>query len=442
MGSGAGSGGRASSSAPATVSAVASHHKVNAEGHWISSYNPLSADAPKLPTKAEVKASIPQHLFERSYLHSMLYVLRDTVLAGGWVYATSLCVSPHIPAEGLLSLQGLLWFTAWNVYAFWMGTILTGHWVLAHECGHGAFSPSQTFNDFWGYIMHTALLVPYHGWQFSHAKHHRRTNNLVDGESHVPSTGIENGLTEHGERESFYAVLHEAMGDGAFAVFQIWTHLVIGWPLYLMGMASTGRLNYDGTPAEDFLDHYRPGSKMFPPKVQNKILISTLGVVFMHLVLLHLAIEHGPLPVLLWYVGPYMWTNAWLVLYTWLQHSDPSVPQYGEDEWTFVKGALTTIDRNYGIFDFFHHKIGSTHVLHHFFHEMPFYNADEATAAIKEFLGPLYNYDPTPWYQSMWRIAMTCHYVEDTKGIQYYKSFNDVPLSKDHPLTKNKAKKA
>merc|ERR1711957_642314 len=125
--------------------------------------------------------------------------------------------------------------------------------------------------------------------QFSHAKHHRRTNNLVDGESHVPSTGIENGLTEHGERESFYAVLHEAMGDGAFAVFQIWTHLVIGWPLYLMGMASTGRLNYDGTPAEDFLDHYRPGSKMFPPKVQNKIMISTLGVVFMHLLLQHLA---------------------------------------------------------------------------------------------------------------------------------------------------------
>jgi len=35
-----------------------------------------------------------------------------------------------------------------------------------------------------------------------------------------------------------------------------------------------------------------------------------------------------------------MWTNAWLVLYTWLQHTDPSVPQYGEDEWTWVKGAI------------------------------------------------------------------------------------------------------
>ena len=45
-------------------------------------------------------------------------------------------------------------------------------------------------------------------------------------------------------------------------------------------------------------------------------------------------------PVACWYWGPYMWTNAWLVLYTWLQHTDPSVPQYGEDEWTWVKGAI------------------------------------------------------------------------------------------------------
>lgn len=64
---------------------------------------------------------------------------------------------------------------------------------------------------------------------------------------------------------------------------------------------------------------------------------------------------------------------------------------------------------------------------------MPFYKADVATKAIKEYLQPmgLYNYNPAPWYQEMWRIAHTCHYVEDTKGIQYYKSFEDIPLSKD-----------
>lgn len=406
---------------------------------WTSQYNPLAKDAPKLPSKGEIKAAIPKECFERSYVHSMWFVLRDSIMAGGLIYAANSLLSTELPSN-LLSMEALTWFVGWNSYAFWMGTVLTGHWVLAHECGHGAFSPSQTFNDVWGFVMHQALLVPYFAWQYSHAKHHRRTNHLTDGESHVPSTGAENGLGPNNERLSFYAALHEAVGDGAFAGWQVFSHCVLGWPLYLMGLASTGRLANDGSElgAGEIIDHFRPSSKMFPAKISAKITLSTLTVLATIGYLTHLSMEHGFLTVFLWYTAPYMWTNFWLVTYTWLQHSDPSVPQYGADEWTWVRGALSTIDRPYGIFCFFHHKIGSTHVAHHLFHEMPFYKADVATAAIKEFLEPkgLYNYDPTPWYVAMWRVAKTCHYVEGTEGIQYYKSMEDVPLTKD--LKKNK----
>jgi len=396
---------------------------------WRSSYNPLDPKAPQLPSKGEIKAVIPKECFERSYVRSMYFVARDSVMAGGLVYATSQLLSTELP-QNMLSVDALTWFLGWNFYAFWMGCILTGHWVLAHECGHGAFSPSQTFNDVIGFVLHQALLVPYFAWQYSHAKHHRRTNHLTDGESHVPSTGEENGLGPNDERLSFYAVIHDALGDGAFAAFQVLTHLVIGWPLYLMGLASTGRLANDGTPlGNDIIDHFRPNSKMFPTKLGGKVALSTITCLATIALLLKLSMDYGFLTVALWYTFPYMWTNAWLVLYTWLQHSDPSVPQYGADEWTWVKGALSTIDRPYGIFDFFHHKIGSTHVAHHLFHEMPFYKADEATAAIKAFLEPkgLYNYDPTPWYVAMWRIAKRCHYVEATNGIQYYRSLEDIP---------------
>jgi omega-6 fatty acid desaturase (delta-12 desaturase) len=398
---------------------------------WKSQYNPLDPKAPKLPSKGEIKAKIPKECFERSALHSFYFVFRDSVMAIGLVYATNMVLSTDLPSS-LLSMDAVKWLLGWNFYAFWMGTILTGHWVLAHECGHGAFSSSQTLNDIVGFVLHQALLVPYFAWQYSHAKHHRRTNHLTDGESHVPSTGEENGLGPNNERLSFYAVLHEAVGDGAFAVFQLWSHLAIGWPLYLMGLASTGRLANDGTPLEgDIIDHFRPSSKMFPSKLRGKIFLSTVTCIGTLGLLMKLSFEFGFLPVTLWYWGPYMWVNFWLVLYTWLQHNDPSVPQYGAEEWTWVRGALSTIDRPYGIFDFFHHKIGSTHVAHHLFHEMPFYRADIATAALKEGLGPLYNYDPTPWYKAAWRIAKRCHYVEDTKGIQYYKSLEDIPLSKD-----------
>lgn len=42
------------------------------------------------------------------------------------------------------------------------GGIMTGLWVVAHECGHRAFSDSDLICDVVGLILHSALLVPYH----------------------------------------------------------------------------------------------------------------------------------------------------------------------------------------------------------------------------------------------------------------------------------------
>mmetsp|Transcript_62998 Transcript_62998/g.153412 ORF Transcript_62998/g.153412 Transcript_62998/m.153412 type:complete len:433 (-) Transcript_62998:53-1351(-) len=431
-----GKGGRAN----VKKSVAASSSSSSGAETWKSPYNPLDPNAPKLPTKGEIKASIPAHCFERSYIWGMAYLIRDFIIAGGFVYATSQVLSTDLPSlDDPVAIATYVF--GWSFYAFWMGTILTGPWVVAHECGHGAFSPSQTWNDIVGFVVHQALLVPYFAWQYTHAKHHRRTNHLIDGESHVPSTAKDNGLggPNMDERHSFYAAWHEAMGDGAFAGFQVWSHLAVGWPLYLLGLASTGKIDVNGEPLNGRIaDHFRTNSPMFPAKISWKIRLSTATTVASIAGLFYAQYEYGFMPVFLWYWNPYFFVNAWLVLYTWLQHTDPSVPQYGDGEWTWVKGALSTIDRPYGIFDFFHHEIGSTHVAHHLFHEMPHYNAREATDAIKAFLEPkgLYNYDPTPWWQAMWKVAHTCHYVEEDTGIQYYKSLEDVPLTKDLKKTK------
>ena len=400
---------------------------------WKSPYNPLDPNAPELPTKGQIKAAIPAHCFERSYIWGMSYLIRDLLISAAFTYGTLQVLSTDLPSLHDGPLEMAKWMLGWAFYAFWQGTIWTGPWVVAHECGHGAFSPSQTWNDMVGFVVHQALLVPYFAWQYTHAKHHRRTNHLTDGESHVPSTASDNGLGPNNERNSFYAAWHEAMGDGAFAAFQIWTHLVVGWPLYLLGLASTGKVDQKGQPLNGRIaDHFRTTSPMFSEKVTPKIFASTVTTVATLMGLTYVSVQYGFLPVILWYWNPYLVTNAWLVLYTWLQHSDPSVPHYGEGEWTWVKGALSTIDRPYGIFDFFHHRIGSTHVAHHLFHEMPHYNAREATQAIKAYLEPkgLYNYDPTPWWKAMWKIAKTCHYVQEDTGIQYYKSLEQVPRTK------------
>lgn len=38
-------------------------------------------------------------------------------------------------------------------------------------------------------------------------------------------------------------------------------------------------------------------------------------------------------------------TNHWIVMLTFLHHSDPTIPHYRSKEWTYVRGALATVDR-------------------------------------------------------------------------------------------------
>lgn len=69
---------------------------------------------------------------------------------------------------------------------------------------------------------------------------------------------------------------------------------------------------------------------------------------------------------------------------TFLQHTHPSLPHYGEGEWDWLRGALATVDRSYGFLDVLFHHIADTHVAHHLFSYMPHYHAQEATEAIKK----------------------------------------------------------
>ena len=100
---------------------------------------------------------------------------------------------------------------------------------------------------------------------------------------------------------------------------------------------------------------------------------------------------------------------VWLIIYTWLQHTDVDVPHLGEDDFSYMRGAFLTIDRPYGpIFDWFHHQIGSTHVAHHIDCTIPHYHAREVTEIIKATWPKAYLYDPTPVHKALWRVASNC----------------------------------
>ena len=91
------------------------------------------------------------------------------------------------------------------------------------------------------------------------------------------------------------------------------------------------------------------------------------------------------------YLLPQMVANFYLCAITFMQHTHPDVPHFNEDEWTWLRGALSTIDRSMGSFaDYKTHYIVPSHVVHHIFSDMPYYGAMDATPYVKAHLGKYY----------------------------------------------------
>ncbi|RYQ93361.1 hypothetical protein S83_067903 [Arachis hypogaea] len=117
----------------------------------------------------QLKKAIPPHCFERSLFISFSYVVYDLLMAYLLFYiATTYFHQLPYPFS----------FLAWPIYWAIQGCILTGVWVIAHECGHHAFSKYQLVDDMVGLILHSCLLVPYFSWKISHRHLHSNTGSL------------------------------------------------------------------------------------------------------------------------------------------------------------------------------------------------------------------------------------------------------------------------
>lgn len=350
------------------------------------------------PSKGEVLRAIPKDCMVKETGRSLAHAAVSTlqVLFCGYL------AWKYIPMTAAFA-------PVWLLYAVVQGTLATGPWVIGHECGHNAFCNEQWLQTLVGYVLHSALMVPYFSWQRSHAVHHSKTNHMTEGETHVPR--LQKGSTNK------YQNLAKWFGQSSVAATRMITHLVLGWPAYILGGATGG-------PAYGTTNHmwpfapFRNGRKeLFPKAWKSKVLLSDVGIVAMAGILMWWAKTSGFMPVFALYLAPLMVTNCWLVLYTWLQHTDVDIPHFDEENWTWVKGAFHTVDRPYGpVLDYVHHRIGSTHVAHHVCSAIPFYKARKATEALKEKFPDLYLYDPTPIHKALWRVSSRCTAVQKAEG--------------------------
>ncbi|KAI5927502.1 fatty acid desaturase [Camillea tinctor] len=407
------------SASSTSLSSLSSIDNADSHGKLIDTYG-NQFQIPDYTIK-DIHDAIPKHCFNRSAITGLYYVFRDIICLGTTFYLFNTYLTPEnvpsTPARAAL----------WGLYTFIQGLFGTGVWVLAHECGHQAFSPSKVLNDTVGWILHSSLLVPYFSWKISHGKHHKATGHMERDMVFVPKTREERAsrlgkmaheLSELGEETPIVTFL-TLLGQQ-----------LVGWPNYLLTNVTghncherqrEGRGKGKKNGFGGGVNHFDPRSPLYEAKDAKLILLSDLGLAITIGVLTILGNTFGWKNMLVWYFLPYLWVNHWLVAITFLQHTDPSLPHYTPTSWTYVRGAAATIDREFGFIGRqLLHGIIETHVLHHYISTIPFYHADEATEAIKKVMGRHYRSDTKGgsigFLRAMWRSARMCQWVEPSEG--------------------------
>ncbi|PWY67152.1 fatty acid desaturase [Aspergillus heteromorphus CBS 117.55] len=362
---------------------------------------PLEDD---LPTLKAIRDAIPAHCFESSVVTSLLYLARDICYCAILTYAAF-----HIHLLPSLPLR----VVAWAAYGFLQGCVGTGLWILAHECGHGAFSKHPTFNDFVGWAAHSFLMVPYFSWKFTHARHHRYTGHMEKDTVFVPWTDHQLAEKKNVRIEQLKHLTEETP---IVSFLQLIGHQLFGWQMYLWLNVTAGPKSLpDGRSVTGMSSHYNPFGEIFSRAQWVSVALSDLGLLIMGSVLYYASTQIGGWNVVLLYFVPYLWVHHWLIAITYLQHTHPEVPHYTAETWTYTKGALATIDRSIGFIGrHFFHEIIDYHVVHHLFSRIPFYKAEEATRAIQPLLGE--NYHEEKEVSFLYSLMVTfrrCIYVSD-----------------------------
>jgi len=329
------------------------------------------------PTRQELSRILPLEQYEVSLARSLPYLLLSISLT----IASTTLFRLLVP----LDLDHVL---LWVVNAVVTGTFATGCWVIAHECGHGAFCKSKLLQDLIGFVLHSLLLVPYFSWKQSHKLHHAYNANLDLDETHVPLRDTD---TRSNEVLKGFHRLHPYL----FTVINLVSKLFVGWPAYLLFGVTAGASRRGSSHLRPAIFWNRSGeSSHINRKTRVQIIASFCGPTAVLAVLVYLALLNGLLPVLYLYIGPYLVVNCWLVTYTWLQHTGDRVCYFDENHWSWAQGAFMTVDRAYSpIINFLHHNIGRTHVVHHIEPRIPHYHSQRATDKVLVYFNKFYIFD-------------------------------------------------
>lgn len=255
-------------------------------------------------TMKQIHDAIPRHCFTPSIPRSMAYVARDLFYLSTVTYLSY----TYIPILPTVALRVLAYAASTTL----SGMIMTGIWILAHECGHGAFSKSKSLNNVMGLILHSFLMVPYHSWRITHSHHHKATGNLEREIVFVPYTRDEYIKGNHGPDSdpSHVSFSHLAEDSPLLTLYQCIVHQLFGWPAHMIDNVSS----QPGARGFPQYSHYYFGidSALFKASELKSILLSDIALATMLFALYSATRVFGWWAVAVFYGIPYLWVNNWI----------------------------------------------------------------------------------------------------------------------------------
>ncbi|KAL0402917.1 UNVERIFIED_CONTAM: Omega-3 fatty acid desaturase, chloroplastic [Sesamum radiatum] len=363
-------------SAPLRVQQVEEEEENKAGERVINGGGEFDPGAPPPFKLSDIREAIPKHCWVKDPWRSMGYVVRDVAVVFGLAAVAAYFNN----------------WVVWPLYWFAQSTMFWALFVLGHDCGHGSFSSDPKLNS---------VLVIFCILQFWF--------HTMDEPWHV-----ENDESWHPLSEKIYKTLDTATKKLRFTL----PFPLLAYPIYLWNR-SPGKQG----------SHFHPNSDLFVPNEKKDVITSTVCWTAMLALLVGLSFVIGPVQLLKLYGIPYLGNVMWLDLVTYLHHHghEDKLPWYRGKEWSYLRGGLTTLDRDYGWINNIHHDIG-THVIHHLFPQIPHYHLIEATEAAKPVLGKYYREPkksaPLPFHLlgDLIRSLKTDHYVSDVGDVVYYQT--------------------
>ncbi|XP_024397928.1 uncharacterized protein [Physcomitrium patens] len=309
---------------------------------------PLSRQFTSVPGFTQIGEPVPEGVNLSDVVKSLPKEVFEIDDVKAW---QTVAITVGAVALGYAALAVAPWYLYPLVYAY-LGTAMTGLFVVGHDCGHNSFSRSQLVNDIVGTVMFMPLIYPFEPWRIKHNTHHAHTNKLIIDTAWQP----------------FRPYMYDrAKGFAKFAM-----EAAMG-PLWWI--ASVGH----------WLFWHFDLSKYRPQDVQ-KVKVSLAAVAaFGVFVLLPLLFLTGPLGFVKWWVVPWLGYHFWMSTFTLVHHTAPHIPFKQAREWSVVEAQLNgTIHCEYPAWiEFLCHDI-SVHIPHHISSKIPSYNLRKAYASLQQ----------------------------------------------------------